>query len=169
MPAPSRVSFIVKQILSVFTLLILSLITTLQTSYAASDVLTITGKVENGAQSFSFKELEQLPRLKIVTETIWTDEPHTYTAISVKQLLTSVSAQGSTLKLIALNDYSVEVPINTLVEHDAFIAYEQDGKRMRIRDKGPLWILYPFSDKPEINIPVYQSHSVWQLKSIEVF
>ena len=138
-------------------------------SYAASHILTVKGKVGTGEQHYTYKQLKSLPNIKIETETIWTDSTHTYTAISVKTLLETVKAKGKTLKLIALNDYSVDVPVETLVKHNAFIAFEQDGKKMRIRNKGPLWLLYPFSDNPEINIPVYQSHSVWQLKTIEVF
>lgn len=167
MPAQNPVNSAIKHFW-LTALLLLSLVIMVQPIYAASPVLTIKGKIANGERSFTLKQLKQLPSLEVKTETIWTDEAHTYTAISVKQLLENVNAQGDTLKLIALNDYSVEVPVKTLIEHDAFIAYKQDGKRMRIRDKGPLWILYPFSDKPEINTPVYQSHSVWQLKSIEV-
>lgn len=138
-------------------------------SQAANPILTIKGKIGTGEQRYTYKQLKALPNFQIKTETIWTDSSHTYSAISIETLLNTVKAQGQTLKLIALNDYSVDVPIETLLKHKAFLAYEQDGKKMRIRNKGPLWLLYPFSDNPEINTPLYQSHSVWQLKTIEVF
>lgn len=149
-------------------LLVIATLSLYQKSYAASPILTISGKITDNSIIFDINQLRAMPNFKIKTETIWTDGSHTYTAISIENLLTSIGAQGTQLKLTALNDYSIEVPINVLVENNAFIAFEKNGKKMRIRDKGPLWLLYPFTDSPQINTPFYQSHSVWQLKSIEV-
>lgn len=141
----------------------------INTVQADQNVLTVSGLVDQGKHQFSFADLKAMPNYQVKTETIWTDQEHTYTAISVAQLLAQLEAKGETLRFIALNDYAIEVPVNVLVEHNAFIAFEQDGKPMRIRDKGPLWVLYPFSDQPQINTPFYQAHCAWQLKTIEVF
>lgn len=152
-------------------LITLSLFLTLMTTYvkAESKILTVTGKVEHSGMSFSFDDLKAQPHFQVETETIWTNKQHRYTAISVAQLLKKVGAKGENLRFIALNDYAIEVPVKLLLDNHAFIAFEQDGKPMRIRDKGPLWVLYPFTDSPQINTPFYQSHCAWQLKTIEVF
>ncbi|OPX57150.1 hypothetical protein BTE48_01370 [Oceanospirillum multiglobuliferum] len=136
---------------------------------ADQNILTVTGEVTGSNHHFSLADLKAMPNYQVKTETIWTDQEHTYTAISVAQLLEKLGAKGQNLRFIALNDYAIEVPVDILLEHNAFIAFEQDGKPMRIRDKGPLWVLYPFSDQPQINTPFYQAHCAWQLKTIEVF
>ncbi|MFQ1877342.1 hypothetical protein ACK36J_07910 [Aeromonas veronii] len=38
---------------------------------------------------------------------------------------------------------------------------------MTLRNKGPLWIIYPLSDHPELNKELYHSRMVWQLTAIE--
>ena len=39
---------------------------------------------------------------------------------------------------------------------------------MSIRDKGPIFMIYPFDKNPELYNEKYFSRSVWQIKSIEV-
>jgi hypothetical protein len=43
-----------------------------------------------------------------------------------------------------------------------------DDEPMAVRDKGPLFIVYPFDAKSELRNALYYSRSAWQLKSIEV-
>ena len=40
---------------------------------------------------------------------------------------------------------------------------DMNGKAMSIRDKGPIFLLYPFSDDPSLNNEVIQNRSVWQI------
>jgi hypothetical protein len=39
---------------------------------------------------------------------------------------------------------------------------------MAVREKGPLFIIYPFDSAPELKNARYYSRSAWQLKAIEV-
>jgi hypothetical protein len=39
---------------------------------------------------------------------------------------------------------------------------------MPVRDKGPLFVIYPFDAQPELRNAIYYSRSAWQLRSIEV-
>jgi hypothetical protein len=39
---------------------------------------------------------------------------------------------------------------------------------MTVRDKGPLWIVYPYDAKPEYRQELIYSRSIWQLDHIEV-
>ncbi|VFB10773.1 oxidoreductase molybdopterin binding subunit [Aeromonas salmonicida] len=38
---------------------------------------------------------------------------------------------------------------------------------LTLRNKGPLWIIYPLSEYPELNKEVYHSRMVWQLTALE--
>jgi hypothetical protein len=39
---------------------------------------------------------------------------------------------------------------------------------MSVRENGPLWIIYPMSDHPELQAPIYNSRLVWQLTAIAI-
>jgi hypothetical protein len=42
-----------------------------------------------------------------------------------------------------------------------------DGKTMSVRDKGPLWIIYPYDSSADYRTEVVYSRSIWQLDRIE--
>ena len=42
-----------------------------------------------------------------------------------------------------------------------------DGKPIGVREKGPLFVMYPFDERPELRTSVHFSRCIWQLKSIE--
>lgn len=50
----------------------------------------------------------------------------------------------------AIDDYKAEGPIADLTEKGAFLAFAADGRRLTVRDKGPLWLLYPFDARPDL-------------------
>ena len=77
-------------------------------------------------------------------------------------------AHGTTLRLRALNDYRVDVPFDDAQRYDLIVARLLDGQPMPVRDKGPLFAVYPFDAQPELRNAVYYSRSAWQLSSIEV-
>mgnify|MGYP006148810241 CR=1 FL=1 len=54
----------------------------------------------------------------------------------------------------------VQVPL-TLVRY-------QDDKPLTRRNKGPVWLLMPFSEYPEFDVSPIHSFMVWQLVRIEV-
>jgi hypothetical protein len=43
-----------------------------------------------------------------------------------------------------------------------------NGAEMSIRDKGPLWIVYPYDASDDFRSEVVYSRSIWQLDRIEV-
>jgi hypothetical protein len=83
-------------------------------------------------------------------------------------VLASCGAHGDTLRLAALNDFRADMPVADTVKYDVIVARLLDGKPMSVRDKGPLFIMYPFNARPELRGAVYYSRSVWQLRAIDV-
>lgn len=140
-------------------------------------VLTIRGDIANtngadadgkGAARFDMAALKALGVVTVVTKTPWGDQPVTYEGVPGDAVLRAVGAGGSVLEARAINDYKVEVPVEDLRDRGAFLAFSADGKRLTARDKGPLWLLYPFSDRKELDGAVFYNRSIWQLTSIEV-
>src|SRR4051812_30847183 len=135
-------------------------------------VLTISGAIANsngdGNVFLDLALLKTLPARRIVTETPWTKGPHTFTGVPLETLMEWVGAKGETITAGALNDYSVEVPIKDGPQHRALVVYLFDGQPMLPSDRGPLWILYPFSDNTELQSETFYQRSVWNLYSMTV-
>jgi hypothetical protein len=133
---------------------------------SVSGALTHTN--DNGAASFDMALLAALPQHSFSTKTPWYPQPRKFTGVLVRDLLGTVGAKGSTARAVALNDYRADMPTDDLVQHGAMIAYLLDDQPMPVREKGPLVIIFPFSDRPELRTAVHYSRAVWQLKSLEL-
>lgn len=72
------------------------------------------------------------------------------------------------LILVALNDYTVTTTFDVLMESNAIIATRKEGMRLSIRERGPYWVILPFSENPELDNEQYHRLSVWQLHQIRV-
>ena len=79
-----------------------------------------------------------------------------------------VGAQGSELKATALNDYAANLPFTDAADHGVMLAMKVDGQIISVREKGPLWVIYPFDSDPNLAVEQFYARSVWQLKSISV-
>jgi hypothetical protein len=135
-------------------------------------VLVLRGRLQrpNAGAVFQFDmaALEQLPQRSFRTRTPWYANPREFTGPLLRDVLGAAGAEGSLLRISALNDYRVDVPFDDAVSRDPILARLLDGQPMPVRDKGPLFMIYPFDDRPELRSAVYYSRSVWQVKSIEV-
>jgi len=135
-------------------------------------VLTVTGAIGEtnapGAAEFDMAMLAALAQKTTVTKTPWTTGEVSFAGPLGSALLDAVGATGGTLKVVALNDYSADVPAADLREHPVILATAMDGKPMSVREKGPLFLIYPFDDEPDLYNETYFNRSVWQIARIEV-
>lgn len=135
-------------------------------------VLSIGGRIRHrnaGDRAvFDMAMLAALPQTTITTRTPWFPQPRRFTGPLLRDLLALVGASGTTIRLSALNDYRVDMPFEDALRHDVVVARLLDGQPMAVRDKGPLFVIYPFDDNPELRGAVYYSRSAWQLRTIEI-
>ena len=135
-------------------------------------VLTVSGRVRQANQGasahFDMTMLEAIQQQTINTKTPWFAQARRFTGPLLRDVLALAGANGSMLRLIALNDYRVDMPMDDAQRHDVLVARLIDDKPMTVRDKGPLFVIYPFDSKPELRSAVYYSRSAWQLRTIEV-
>lgn len=135
-------------------------------------ILTIEGAISHtnsgDAAVFDRDMLEQLPQRLIRTHTPWTDGANDFEGPLGRALLEVVGASGEMLEVTALNDYSATVPVADFFSHDVILAMKMNGEYMRVRDKGPLFIVYPFDSDSELTSDVIHYRSVWQIKHILV-
>ncbi len=134
-------------------------------------ILTIKGQVDNtnadGAAKFDLKMLEALTGRKGTMETPWTEGQVTFTGPYLRSVLKAAGAHGGKLIVKALNDYSAEVPSSD-ADMEVILATRMNGEEMPVRDKGPLFLIYPFDLDASFFSEKYFARSVWQIKEIEV-
>ncbi len=135
-------------------------------------VLEVRGRVQrqnqDGCACFDMGMLAALPQVSFQARTPWYAGPRRFTGPLLRDVLAAAGAQGARLRLRALNDYRVELPWDDAQHHGPIVARLLDGAPMAVRDKGPLFLIYPFDDRPELRSAVYYSRSAWQLWKIEV-
>ncbi|MNV97188.1 hypothetical protein D3C71_1922780 [compost metagenome] len=79
-----------------------------------------------------------------------------------------VGAKGSIVKVTALNDYTTVIPLSDFQKYNVILALKINGEYMRVRDKGPLFIVYPYDSEPELNNQVFYSRSAWQVSKMSI-
>ena len=75
---------------------------------------------------------------------------------------------GSEVRASALNDFESTIPLADFKQYPVLLAMAMDGQQLRVRDKGPVWIVYPWSDYPGLDDLPTRRKSVWQLRSLRV-
>ena len=135
-------------------------------------LLSISGAITqdngDGVVSLDMSQLEAMETVEFTTSTIWMEDEVTFTGVSRSALLALAGAQGTAINAIALNDYSVEIPVDEITEEVPIVAYLMNGEEMSPRGKGPLWVVYPYDADPAYRSEVVFSRSIWQLDRIEV-
>jgi len=135
-------------------------------------VLSIGGHVQrtnHGERAeLDMAMIESLAQHSFTTKTPWFKAPRKFTGPLLRDVLAMVGAQGTTLRIAALNDYRIDVPSDDVQHFDVLLARMVDDKPITVREKGPLFMIYPFDSDAALRNPLYYSRSVWQLKSIDV-
>jgi hypothetical protein len=138
---------------------------------AGQPIYSVTGSIatEQGAvRAIAAEDFEKIGITEIKTRVLTLgDGEHSVKGVLARDLLDYVGAKGENMKITALDGYQIDVPVADIESYDVVIATEIDGKVLSVRDKGPAWLIYPVSGHKELDDTVYESRSVWQIKSIE--
>ena len=138
----------------------------------STPVLTVSGKLSKlnigNAAAFDMPMLERMAQVSYATHTPWFPQARKFTGPLLRTVLAAAGAQGTALRAVALNDYRVDIPFDDALQIDVVLARLLDDKPMPVREMGPLFIIYPFDQQPQLRNAVYYSRCAWQLKGIEV-
>jgi hypothetical protein len=134
-------------------------------------LLVVSGRIEqtnvSGEAHFDREMLAALGERSIRTGSALTDGTQLFEGVPLRAVLDRVGAKGRSLKASALNDYEVAIPWDDL-RYNPLIAMKVDGQLLKLRDKGPLWIVYPRDDYAVLKAESYDSRWVWQLNKLHV-
>jgi hypothetical protein len=139
---------------------------------AGAPVLTLSGKISatnaDKKAVFDAAMLAALPQHSFTTSTPWYKAPVKFTGPLLSDVLRAAKASGTTLRAVALNDYKVAIPAEDATRFKVIVARLIDDKPIPVREKGPLFVVYPFDSDSELRTTKYYDRSIWQLKAIEV-
>ena len=139
---------------------------------ASKVILTVSGNIHPSDKSesvqFDRAALEALGTVTIETNTPWFKGPVKFEGVSLDKLMQAVGAKGERVVVVALNDYSSEIPIEDFAKYNAILALKRDGEYMPVRDKGPLFVVYPYDQNPELKSQKFYGRSVWQVAKLIV-
>lgn len=135
-------------------------------------ILTVRGRIaatnEGGLARLDRNLLLAWGADQLRTTTPFTEGVGTFSGVLASRLLEILGAEGRWLLTRALNDYAVTIPIEELRAYPVLLAVDHDGRPLSVRDRGPVWLIYPWSQHPELADRVHRQRSIWQLIDIEV-
>lgn len=159
--------------------LLIALLSLLWLSPAASDelptptgevLLTISGDIARpnvGDEArFDREMLEAIAPTEVRTRTPWHADDGCYEGPLLREVLAAAGVRSEQVWVRALNDYEAEIPLAELEEYDVILAMRRNGSPMQIREFGPLFVLYPFDDHPELLNETVRFRSVWHVVHI---
>jgi hypothetical protein len=139
-------------------------------SLASTTLLTVSGDVAGQSPyTFDDQDLSALEQVEFSTTTIWTPGPQKFSGPSLKTLLETVGAGPGPLSLQAVNDYSVILSQDMIEENAPIIANRINDRTFSVREKGPLWLVFPYDRRIDYQQEEVYAVSVWQLTQITVF
>lgn len=112
-------------------------------------------------------QLKSLPQHSFTTSTPWNEGKSLFQGVLLKDLIAAVGGYGTTITITALDDYTNSVAITDAKDDGPMLAYLIDGKTMSVREKGPLWLIYPFDDNADYRSEETYAHSIWQIARID--
>lgn len=136
---------------------------------ADEPVLTIAGigGADGTEISLTVEELREMGADEIQTGTPWTDGRSTFTGVTGRRLVEALRAAGTEVTGSAINDYHTIIPFEVFNSDSMLLAYALDGQPMPVREKGPLWIVFPFDDDPIYRSDTYKAYAIWSLIRLE--
>ena len=92
-----------------------------------------------------------------------------FRGVLMRELLNlwQVDAAATTLDMVALNDYHVDIPIAIMREKPLLFALQDDGKYMRPDYRGPAMLVFPYGYY-KFQRPLFDAYWIWQIKAIKV-
>lgn len=139
---------------------------------SGSVILTVGGAVNaanvDDTLQFDYESLSAFDATIIETSTIWTEGTHVFEGVSLHKLAEYLGVTDGMILATAFNDYVVSIPVSDAVEGGPILAYLMDGEKMSVREKGPLWVIYPYDSNSDYRSEVTFTRSIWQLKRLEI-
>ncbi|WP_194436577.1 hypothetical protein [Vibrio fluminensis] len=97
----------------------------------------------------------------------WFPDQRSFTGIPVMKLVERYGDENTfAVTFLALNDYAATSTVEDIQKFAPIVAVKMNGEPMKIRHKGPYWLIFNLNKYPEIDNIGYHSQMVWQIDEI---
>ena len=136
---------------------------------ADADEAILSVRLNDAEAQFTDATLSDLPQVSFSTTTLWTQGQISFAGPTLQSVLEATGAMQdvAAIRLTALNDYSVTMETALIGPNAPIVANRIDGVPFSVRDKGPLWIMFPFDLDIRYRSESFYALSIWQLSHIE--
>lgn len=135
-------------------------------------ILTVSGKISNtnapGKAEFDRAMLDALGIAELNTSHSWGEGVTRFEGVVAAKLLDAVGASGTRIRASAVNDYAIDLDVAELRKYPVMLALRMNGVDLRLRDRGPVWIVYPRDAYPELKAETHNYKWIWQLKNLDI-
>lgn len=134
---------------------------------ATSDTaLNVVGKA--GSRMVDVAEIEALGLRRLATRSPWVEGERVFDGVPLATFLDAVGlADSEAVMMRALDNYTQVIPRADWEEAGAFLATRLDGRPLTRRTQGPVQLVFPISDRPELDTPQRKPRWIWLIRSIE--
>lgn len=111
--------------------------------------------------------LSQIAWRHITTASPFLKGDHQFSGVPLASLLQSLDITSGTIRAQALDGYSITIPVADAFDHEVLLALDHNGRPMRIRDRGPIWVIYPMTPSEALAGDA-GGRMIWQLQSLDI-
>ncbi len=134
----------------------------------AQATLTIVDEEADVSLILDEEALLDLPQHEFRTSTIWTKGEILFSGPRLSDVLELAKIGTGKVMLSAVNNYSVEMPRSFVGEDTPILAIRMNGEPFSLREKGPIWVVFPYDVSEEFKSAQHYALSIWQLTEIQV-
>lgn len=133
-------------------------------------LLTISGDIDfpnvDDQARFDREMLMAIAPTEIRTRTPWHSDCARFEGPLFREVLAAAGVRSRHVRVRALNDFEAEISLAELHDYDVILAMSRNGSPIQIREFGPLFVLYPFDEHPELLNESVRFRSVWHVVHI---
>jgi hypothetical protein len=136
-------------------------------------LLTVSGKIGatngDGIIAMDRAAIEAVGLVEYHVQDPFEDREIVYRGVLMRDLLKlwQVADEAKTIRLVALNDYQIDIPIEDFYQYPVLYAMQADGVYMAPDYQGPAMLVYPV-DNYEFDLIAIKRRWIWQIKQITV-
>lgn len=134
----------------------------------AADKVIFTIKNGTTVKEYKDSDLKKFKWTSFKTSSPWFNQSKTFNGPLLKDILNDAGIKATdNLTVTALDKYQVNIPASDAWKESVILTREVDGQKLKVKDKGPTWIMYNFDAKAALKSDTYYSRCPWQIATIE--
>ncbi|MEE3100644.1 MAG: molybdopterin-dependent oxidoreductase, partial [Pseudomonadota bacterium] len=118
------------------------------------------------SERIALDRLSAMPQTEVKAVTPWTEGEVTFGGVAFDAFARSLGIGGGAVILRALNAYEISLDVEQVIADGGVLALRMDGRPIPVRDKGPVWLVFPSVERPDLAASDKTHMWIWQIDEI---